>query len=228
MSEHKIIPYEILLEVVNNSHDIIFTAIPEHEMLSIKSMVKAIQKTMERNVKKAEEGLPIVGHHFSFPMELFIGAFEIVPICVEAVSYLLAALLTLGSEPYYDLAENYGHPYHTCSSQKGVIGMTLNKLFEFDTFVTPTAPCDNTMASYPFFPYYGNIPLVVGDMPIYHDQRGINYFAGEMKNMVSELGKVIGQEPDYEKLRKIIEYHNEALEYQGEINELKKAKSKES
>ena len=32
---------------------------------------------------------------------------------------------------------------------------------------------------------------------------------------------IIGQEPDYEKLRKTIAYHNQALEYQAEINELK-------
>lgn len=223
MNEHKIIPYEILYEAVKNSEKIICSTIPGDNMAILKSFIKVMRLTMEKNIKKAEEGLPIIGHHFSFPFELFFGTYEITGVCVEVISYLLAALLTLGSEPYYDIADNYGHPYHTCTSQKGVIGMTLDNLFEFDAIITPTAPCDNTIASYPFFPYYNNTPLIIGDMPIYHDQRSINYFAREMESMVIELGKIIDQEPDYEKLRRTLEYHNKALEYQAEINELKKA-----
>ena len=224
LSEHKIIPYEILYETLSNSNDLIFSAIPDQEMHVLKSFVQNIKDTMERNINHSLEGLPIVGHHFSFPMELFIGCFDIVPICFEGVSYLLSALLTLGSEPYYDIAENFGHPYHTCTSQKGVIGMTLNKLFEFDAIITPTAPCDNTMASYPFFKWWNDTPLIIGDMPTPHDLRSTRYFKEEMEQMVNELGNVIGQEPDYERLRKTIAHHNQALEYQAEINELKKAK----
>jgi len=63
------------------------------------------------------------------------------------------------------LINSWGHPFHTCSSQKGTMGMTLDDLFKFDAIITPTAPCDNTYASYPFFRYHKNIPLVTPDLP---------------------------------------------------------------
>ncbi len=221
MSKHRIIPYEILLETVKNTGKILDLTFP-NQLEVLRTFVRGAKRTVEDCIKMDDEGLPIVGHHFTFPGEL-LQAFDCVPVGLEATTYLLSALLTVGSEPYYDLADSRGHPYHACTSQKGIIGMSLDKLFEFDAIVTPASPCDNTMASYPIIQYYNKgVKLIVGDMPNYRNERSIEYTGKELKIMTEELSKVLGQEPDYEKLRKAIESNNKALEYLSEINELKK------
>lgn len=218
---NKIIPYEVLLETVKNSSNIL-DLVFDGEMEILRAFVRGVAKTLEHCVKKAEEGSPIIGHHFAFPGEIF-QAFDCVPVVLEACTYMLAALLTVGSEPFYDLADSKGHPYHSCTSQKGIIGMTLDKLFDFDVLCVPTAPCDNTMASYPVINYFNKTSkMIIGDMPSYHSERGYEYFGNELQYMMKELEQVLVQEPDYGKLRKSIELNNKALGYLSEINELKK------
>lgn len=217
------------MDVLKNTSAIVNGVFPKSEMLVLKSFLKALTNSLESSVKKAEGGAPIVGYHFAFPIELFL-SYNIVPVCFEATSYLLAALLPQGSEHYYDIAENFGHPFHSCTSQKGVIGMTLDGLFDFDAITSPTAPCDNTIASYPAIKRIyekktnKEVPFIIGDMPnIPRSERSAKYFGKELVSMNEQLGKAIGQEPDYEKLKSIINYNNQSLGYISEINELKKA-----
>ena len=123
-----------------------------------------MESVLKDYVKKAEEGLPVIGYHFSFPAE-FLRCFDCVPVCIEGTSYFLATFLEGGSEKYYDMMHSYGHPFHTCTSQKGTMGMTLDDLFKFDSLISPTAPCDCTIASYPFFKFEKKFPLVLLDLP---------------------------------------------------------------
>jgi benzoyl-CoA reductase/2-hydroxyglutaryl-CoA dehydratase subunit BcrC/BadD/HgdB len=220
MNEHNIIPYEILLETVSNTSKILEMVFPE-QMEILKAFLRHLINTLETHIKNAEKGLPIVGYHFAFPGEVF-QAYQCVPVVLEACTYLLAALSTTGSEPYYEIADSYGHPYHACTSQKGIIGMSIEKLFNFDVLATATAPCDNTLASYPIIQKYNYSDLIIGDMPNFHSERGYKYFSKELKRMNNELSKSLNQEPDYEKMIKNIELNNEALQYLSEINELKK------
>ena len=220
MSYHKIIPYELLFETLKNTSTILDMAFPE-QMEILRSFVRYVMKTLDIQVKKAEEGLPVIGHHFAFPGELF-RAYDCVTVVLEACTYLLAALSTTGSEPYYEIADSYGHPYHACTSQKGIIGMSIERLFDFDILATPTAPCDNTMASYPIIQHYNYSKMIIGDMPSYHSERGYEYFGVELKRMNEEVSKTLNQDPDYEVLIKNIEFNNQALHYLSEINELKK------
>ena len=220
MNNHRIIPYEILYETLKNTSTILDMAFSE-QMEILRSFVRYVLKTLELQVKKAEEGFPVIGHHFAFPGELF-RAYDCVTVVLEACTYLLAALSTTGSEPYYEIADSYGHPYHACTSQKGIIGMSIEKLFEFDILATPTAPCDNTMASYPVIQQYQYAKMIIGDMPSYHSERGYKYFGKELRIMNDEVSKTLNQDPDYETLIKNIEFNNQALQYLSEINELKK------
>lgn len=151
--ENRIIPYKMLYEAVSSTSRLVEEILPENGIPSLRIGLSHIKSIMSEYIEKAREGLPIIGHHFSFPTE-YLYCFDCVPVCIEAVSYLLAALLPDGSEPCSDLITNWGHPFHTCTSQKGTMGMTLDDLFKFDAIITPTAPCDNTYASYPFFQYH--------------------------------------------------------------------------
>lgn len=221
-TKNRIIPYQMLYEAISGTHSLVENILPDHGIPSLRSGLKHVKSVVNDFIIKEKEGLPVIGHHFAFPTE-FLYAFDCVPVCIEATSYLLAALLPDGSEPYYDLITHWGHPFHTCSSQKGVMGMTLDDLFRFDAIITPTAPCDNTYASYPFFRYHKKIPVITPDLPFLKKEKSYPYFGEQIKLGLEELGKKIGQEPDYDKLRRALEIENKIYSIQLEIFELKKA-----
>ena len=220
--KNRIIPYQMLYEAISGTYGLVEGILPDHGIPSLRSGLKQVKSVVNDFLIKEKEGLPVIGHHFAFPTE-FLYAFDCVPVCIEATSYLLSALLPDGSEPYYDLITHWGHPFHTCSSQKGTMGMTLDDLFQFDAIITPTAPCDNTYASYPWFRYHKKIPVITPDLPFLKADKSYPYLGNQIKLGMEELGKVIGQEPDYDKLRKALEIENQIFSMQMEIFELKKA-----
>ncbi len=220
--ENKIIPYKMLLEAVSTTQTLVEEILPVNGIPSLRLGLKYLTTVLEDLIKKAGEGFPVIGHHFAFPTE-YLYCFDCVPVCIEATSYLISALLPQGSEPYYDLIGNWGHPFHTCSSQKGTMGMTLDGLFKFDAIITPTAPCDNTYASYPFFRYHEKIPVITPDLPFLKSEKSYDYFAQQIQISLEKLGNIIGQNPDYSKLKKALELQNNVYGYQMELFELKKA-----
>ncbi|MBN2157666.1 MAG: 2-hydroxyacyl-CoA dehydratase [Candidatus Lokiarchaeota archaeon] len=216
-------PVEMLYEASQTTLGLIEGAVPKHEMQILKSFFRCMESNLRIKLEQIAEGKPIIGHHFAFPSEVF-SCFDAVPICVEAISYLFSALFTTGSEKYYDLANSWGHPYHSCTSQKGMIGMALEHNFiDFDVIAIPSAPCDNTIASYQFFSEHLNIPTIVADMPYYHNSRGYEYYSNELESMIQELSTILNQEPNYERLRQSIIYSNHAVENLAEINNLRRS-----
>ena len=218
----KIIPIEMLYYASDLTLDLVERVVVQDEMQIIKSFLKNLTEYFDYIIQSAEAGKPVVGHHFAFPGDL-LRCFDITPICFEGLPYIFSALFPSGSEPYYDSMNAFGHPYHTCTSQKGTLGMIIDGLFEFDAIVTPSAPCDNGVGSYQLFEYLG-VPLVVADMPYLHNDRGYTYFANELRRVVEEVGGIIGQEPDYSKFKKAVEYSSRAHEFLIEINEMRKLK----
>ena len=220
--ENRVIPFNMLIEALENTKDLVDTIFDDDSLPSFKIGLKYLCKGIQNYANLAGEGLPIVGHHFAFPGE-YLHCYDIVPVCIEGVSYILSALLPEGVEKYYDLIESWGHPFHTCSSQKGVMGMTLDDLFKFDAIITPTAPCDNTYASYPFFKYGKNVPLILPDLPFLHEEKSYEYYGQQIRKGLIDLGNIIGQEPDWEKMKKSIELDDEVTKIEMELFELKKA-----
>ena len=149
---NRIIPYRILLNASSATKELVERILPEQGSPSLRLGLENLEPVLGRHLNKAGEGAPIVGCHFSFPAE-FLSCFDCVPVCIEGTSYFLATFLEGGSEKYYDVMHSYGHPFHTCTSQKGTMGMTLDDLFKFDSIISPSAQCDCSIASYPFFKY---------------------------------------------------------------------------
>lgn len=220
--ENRIIPYKMLLKSISTTKELVERILPSNGIPSLRIGLKYIESVLTNRVEKAREGIPVVGYHFAFPAE-FLSCFDCVPVCIEGSSYFLGALLLGGVERYYDLIGNWGHPFHTCSSQKGAMGMTLDDLFRFDAIITPTSPCDSTCASYPWWKFEKNVPLIIADMPFSFEKKGVEYYADEIKNALLKLGEKIGQEPDFNRLKKHVELENKVLKAKLEIFELIKA-----
>ncbi|MHA1149752.1 MAG: 2-hydroxyacyl-CoA dehydratase [Promethearchaeota archaeon] len=229
ITSHKVLPYEMLYEAVSTTKKLVEGGLAENELLVLKSFLKNLKTAIGNHIEAAENGSPVVGTHFAYPMEIYC-SFDTVPIVFEVVNYTLAALLPEGIEKFYDISDSWGHPYHTCSSQKGILGMTIDQLFDFDVLASPTAPCDNSIGSYPAIKTFNekwtkkDIPLLLADMPVTRDDRSYEYYGRELLRFRDNLSKIIGQEPDDGRLRKAVDNNNKCLEVISEINELKKLK----
>ncbi|MBD3196389.1 MAG: hypothetical protein GF317_15125 [Candidatus Lokiarchaeota archaeon] len=219
--ENRILPYKMLLEAISSSRELVERILPQNTTPSLRVGLSHIETVLRRNIEKAAEGLPIIGYHFSLPSE-FLKCYECVPICIESISFILSALLLDGVEKYYDLINNWGHPFHSCSSQKGLMGMSLDNLIDFDAIIAPTAPCDNTCASYQFFLEKKNHPLVILDLPYFHSGKSYKYFANQLKIGLDHLGDIIDQTPDYNPMIKSIEIENNVNNIKLEIFDLLK------
>ncbi len=219
--ENRIIPYKMLLEALVSTNELIKRILPENGLPSLRIGTEKMISVLSRDLEKAREGLPIVGYHFAFQGE-YLKCYDCVPVCMEGVPFFLSTLLC-GVEKYYDLIGNWGHPFHTCSAQKGTMGMSLDGLFKFDAIITPTAPCDSTFASYPFFKLKEKFPVIIADLPFLQKEKSYKYYAEQLKLSLFELGKIIGQEPDFDKLREVIELENQVSNLRLELFELIKA-----
>ena len=186
MCAKNIAPLHAIHECGTTMLELIEGAVAKQELQVLQAFFRGLNSVVEENIERVEAGWPLLGTHFAFPAELFY-AFDVVPVCFESLSYLTSAILTNGSEHYYDRASEWGHPYHTCSSQKGVMGMSLLPDFlDIDLIAIPTAPCDNTIASYQWFAEHQKVPCLVADMPYYHDERGFNYYTQQLKQMIHD------------------------------------------
>ncbi len=220
--EGRIIPFKILLECLETTGELVNRILPENEIPSLSSGLKNTSKVIKEYIEKAGEGWPIIGHHFAFQAE-YLSCFDCIPVCLEGISFFLSALLPNGIEKYYDLMSNQGHPFHTCTSQKGVMGMGFDGIIKFDALITPPAPCDNTIGSYQVYRHLKETPLILPDMPFIRNSESYEYYAQQLKNKLYELGNVIDQEPNFEKLKSHIEIENRVNNKALEIFELKKA-----
>ena len=88
--ENRIIPYKMLHQAISYTHELVEGILPENGIPSLRIGLSYLKTIMEEYIRKAGEGLPIIGHHFSFPTE-FLSCFDCIPVCIEAVSYLISA-----------------------------------------------------------------------------------------------------------------------------------------
>jgi len=218
----RIKPYEILYHASMMTLDIMERIVTEDEQIALKSFLRNAISVLKDTIDNAGDK-PIIGYHFAFPGDL-LQCFDATLVCFEVVPYLMASLLPNGAEYFYDKITAFGHPFHSCTSQKGIMGMLLDGLVDIDLAICPTGPCDNTIASYQFFSNQMKIPVFIADFPHYKNDRAYDYVRDELMRQIDEIGKLIGQEPDYDRLRKALQYSREAHEYLADINDMRKAK----
>lgn len=214
-------PLETMYHSTVDTLDIVEKCLPPDEMIILKSFFRNAISQFKGELQKEREGKPVIGTHFGFPNELLRG-FDAVMLPFEALPYYPSALLNNGAEKYYDAMNAWGHPYHTCTAQKGVLGMVLEGALDLDVVICPAGPCDNGIASYQYYSAAKDIPLVVADFPTSRfDDRGYQYYAEELERVVGEVAEILGQEPDTTRIRDAVKYSSVALEYKTKINEFR-------
>ena len=206
--ENRLIRYTVLLECLKTTGEVIECILPENEIPSLTSGLKHTTAVIQDYIDKAGQGVPIIGHHFAFQAE-YLSCLDCIPVCLEGTSFFLSALLPEGVEKYHDLMGSWGHPYHTCTAQKGIMGMGFDGLIKFDALITPPAPRDNTVGSYQMYKHLQDVPLVIPDIPFIQGEDSYEYYGNQLKEKLIELGKIIDQEPDFEKLKRHINIENQ-------------------
>jgi len=161
-------------------------------------------------------------HYFPISVELML-AFDLVPICSEAIGGLTSALYTEGAEEGVDRIEADGYPDHLCSTQKGTAGYLLMGVVPKPGILVKSAtPCDSSNRMYEWTAHKFRVPFIILETPYYRNERGARYMLGEINRMVEKLEKLTGKTLDEERLRKYCGYANEAMDYILKIQELKK------
>lgn len=214
-------PFEVFSTTIELTVEMVERATTPDEQVAMKSFLHNAARVLKRHLDDAKAGKPIIGYHFALPGEIAY-CFDAVPLCSEAVSYLFAALFPNGAEPFYDKIHAFGSPYHSCTAQKGLMGMWLEHMADFDLTICPTAPCDNTVASYQFFSNHAKVPLLIFDMPYYRTEPAYQYFANEISRQINEMGRLLNQEPDWGKFKTAVANSNHAQELLTEINEMRR------
>ena len=206
---------------VKFTEEIVKYVIPPSDLQVLRSFLKWGTPALVRNFDSKGGTRPIIGHHFVFPPEIFHG-FDTTIAALEVIPYLMSALISFGAEKQYDDMHAYGIPFHTCSSQKGHIGLTYEGKLDMDAVVAPSSPCDNGVSAYQFYSEVANVPLIITDVPMYQDERAYMYFAEELKSMVKKLEQILYQEYNFDTVKKAVENTNESIMMIREINSLRR------
>jgi len=81
-NENRIIPYQMLLDAMETTYELVENILPETGIPSLKIGLEEMIPVVRRDIEKAREGLPIVGYHFAFQAD-YLKCFDCVPICIE-------------------------------------------------------------------------------------------------------------------------------------------------
>lgn len=185
---------------------------------------RALANLYQRASQAKHMGEPTAWVNFAVVPEVF-WAMDIVPVYIDNTAGIdvvfPASPENVGK--YIDTAHQYV-PEHVCSANKSFMGAVLcGDIPKPSIFVHTSHPCDSAMAVYPVLCQSLEIPYYCIDVPYWTDERTFGYIAGELKSLISFLEDQTGRKMDYNKLRQVMMYSNQAHELILQLNELKKS-----
>jgi hypothetical protein len=115
-------------------------------------------------------------------------------------------------------------PEYLCSLNKYMVAALLAGIVPApDLIVHASQPCDSGQGTYPSIATYLGVPMFSFDIPYWDDERTYDYLADQVASLVEFLEKTTGRKLDYDRLRQVMEYSNQAQAYINAIYELRKA-----
>jgi len=168
--------------------------------------------------RRTKTGEPVAWLNFGIPSELFF-AMDIEPMCSDFLSWLAAS--AGHNLEYIDMAEEQVAD-HVCSDFKIHFGLMMSgDVPHPDIMVTSASPCDSVRTTYSALAANFDIPTFVVDEPYFRSERGYQYIAGQLKELVLLLEELTGRELDLDKLKQVMEYSNEAHYWFNKLNEFR-------
>lgn len=187
-----------------------------------RAFVQAYGEYLDFVLEGIQEGKKLVYHYFETIPQVLL-SMDMVPVCVETISVLMAALYKDGCEEEIDTLEAEGFPAHLCSAQKGFLGAYLmNRIPAPDYFLKPSVPCDPSNLLFQYLSKLTGSPYVVFDAPYYTNERAFNFYKEEIDDAYQKLIKMSGNRLDEGKLREYVALTNRQLDYVYRIQEIRK------
>lgn len=179
-------------------------------------------KFWENVLHAKDSGKKVVFVPFNFAPELLF-AMDMIPVCVEVLN-TMGVTLEEGIEPYLDIAVERGLPDSMCSAQRGIVGLLEAGLLDKPDLLINGAlgGCDPNSKIFEYMGEKFDIPTLYLDLPYYHDDRALDYYAKGFKKIVAALEEMTGHKLDPDRLREVVDNTNKATELFMEVNELKR------
>ena len=194
---------------------------PKNRNVTLK-FVKAYGEYMDFVLDGIEKGKKLVYHYFETVPQVLL-AMDMIPVCVETLPVLMAAIFNDGCEEEIDALEAEGFPAHLCSAQKGFVGAyLLDRVPAPDYFFKPSVPCDPSNLLFQYMSKLTGAPYIIFDVPYYTNERAFRYYKEELDDAYQRLMKLSGSSLDEEKLKRHVELTNKQLEYIYKIEDVRK------
>lgn len=186
-------------------------------------VTRLIVENYDRIIRCAEEGKPFIASFFALAPEIYT-AMDI-PWHMIMITPFLAV-----SAPYVlddiDASERMGLGTDMCTAIR-------LSIYYIEAGLTPRPnaiigllyPCDAAPMLHQAVAHnkeWRNVPIFAPDPPYWDDERSIDYFAGELKRMVSFIEEHTGHRLDMDRLREVIKESNKQYELWSEYNELRR------
>lgn len=154
------------------------------------------------------------------PTEIFF-AMDMVPVCLETVSAMLAGS-NIGPRAL-NVAEQNHYSRDLCSFTRCTLGAAIEDYLPRPDFLACTSYyCDDTAKLFYILSKMYNKDFLLLDIPYdYKNDDSVEYISIQLQRMVEILEKKFGKKLDYEKLAEAIRFSNEAREYFVKVNELR-------
>jgi hypothetical protein len=214
---------QYLQSVVDNVHPELAEALlkPKHDM-DVVRFGKALKGYTTALNDHLAAGKPVV---YSFPTltsEIWY-AMDIIPLHFELLSGLLSGVYITGVEAEADAAAKEGFGDHICGFTKGPIkSIEMGLLPKPDILCKNGSPCDASNLNYVYAADLHNCPLLVLDSPYYSDDRALEYYTENIKEMIVQVEKITGHKIDEDKLRYHVDISNRQLKYYYALQDLRK------
>ena len=183
-----------------------------------------IQKFTWDGVRDAHKnGKKIVAYGGSMPVEVF-AAFDCVPFYLDIIPFRTCTNVSITAK-YIDEAEKYVSA-SMCGLDKTELGACLAGAYGFkpDIFVYSSVPCDSSRVAYPAMEKILNVPTFSFDLPFRRDDRGVEYLAAQVADLVAFMEEATGTKCDWDKMKYYMEISNKVFDLQGKCAELRKLK----
>ena len=186
--------------------------------------VLALHQYLNDFCDRIDRGYPVLYHYFTMTPELFWG-FDCAPICYELLPVYSSAIFNEGMTLEIDFTEEMGYPHHLCSAQKGgYAAIVQGSMPKPDVMIKQSTPCDPSSMVFQLTAKKYGVPIVCLDTPYYTNDRALNFYRSEWHNMANSLEMLLHCELDVDRLRRHVEWGNQAMAYYYKMENLRKVK----
>ncbi len=195
---------------------------PRPEFLKSETIYyKILANYYNRLLEAPEKGHFVAAHTVFFPAEILY-SMGIVPMHTELTTWMTALFLGAQSDLLAAGAE-LGLAPEICSPHRGLAGAFLKKVLPRpDVMLWSNLICDNTSKAGELVMELNDCPGFFLDRPFQKTKDEVNYFIGELREMISFLEQKSGKKMNWDLLSETVARMDEHIKLLQEINELRK------